>query len=290
MARSKTYLLAPNFTYKPSDPIQLGNIIANPLRPAKALSTLDLTSGTHATAVETVMEYDHELSQGQGRATRAGLWAHFLQSVGAGVDVNRSADTDVSYQIDRLETQYLRNNDPLESEKDLRARLDEPRVRAVINSRVLGRRMPVYIISGLKIARGLRVTNSKKRMVGGGISADVPVAPDAVLASVGGELGGERRDEQTRSFRSGEEDVIFAYELSIIRLRGRKDEERVEVDILEHAAAFLHEEDDTKGKEEETDIAVGIAGVADISESGVEVKAEEILDEKGDMMVCVTAS
>ncbi|KAK8037759.1 hypothetical protein PG991_001105 [Apiospora marii] len=265
---------------------------------AQIKTTLDLdlaaASDTEAAVVETVLEYDHELSQRQGQTARAGLWAHFLQNVvGGGMGVSRDTDITVECQIDRLETRHLRGYPPVAGtaeESLLRARLDEPRVRAVASSRVLGRRVPVYIISGLKIARGLRFRREKRHTVGGGVSADAPVGPDGVLASVGGGLGGERRDEQTSSFRSGEEDVIFAYELSIIRLRGRKDKERVEVDILEHAAAFLHEEEDVKGKEEEMDIAVGIAGVTDISESGVEVKVQDILDEKGDKVICVTAS
>ncbi|KAK7947104.1 uncharacterized protein PG986_011425 [Apiospora aurea] len=225
MAQIKTYLLAPNFTYKPSGPIQLGSIITNPLRPAKVLSTLDHASAEPA--AETVIEHDHELSQGRGRSVRAGLWAQFLQTVSA------------EYQIDRLGTRYL------------------------------------------------RVRREKRRAVGGGVSADVPVVPDGVLAGVGGEFGAERRDEQTSSFRGGGEDVIFVYELSVVQLRGRKDRETVEVDILEHAAAFLHEEDTPKGKEEDTEITVGEADVECIMESGVEVKATKVQDEKGDIVICV---
>ncbi|KAK8004774.1 hypothetical protein PG990_010811 [Apiospora arundinis] len=293
MAQIKTYLLAPSFTYKPSGPIQLGNIIANPLRPAKALSTLKFAGAAEFdpnAAIETVVEYDYELSQGKGRSVRAGLWAHFLQNVvGGGVNASRDADSSTTYHIDRLETQYLRE---LPSEEELRARLSEPRVRAVVTSSyVLGRRAPVYVISGLKIARGLRVTNMKSRTFGGGVSVDVPVLPDGVLASVGGELGAEQRDGETRSFRSGEEDIIFAYELSVIRLKGRKDRETIEVDILEHAAAFLHEEDESQCKRnEEIDVAVGVAGAEDIVESGLEVNIVKVQDENGDMVACVTAS
>lgn len=287
MAQIKTYLLAPNFTYKPSGPIQLGSIIADPLRPTKTLSS-KLADST-APAVETVIEYDHVLSQGRERSVRTGLWAHFLQSVvGGGVNASRDAEASTTYQIDRLETKYLRD---LPSETELRTRLDEPRVRAVISaSRVFGRHAPVYMVSGLKIARGLRVADVKKRTIGGGLSADVPVLPDGVLASVGGELGAERRDERTRSFRGGEEDVIFAYELNVIRLRGRKEKETVEVDTFRHAASFLSEEEEKEEEEEEMDVSVAKAEVADIVESGMEVNETNIQEQNGDIVVCVTAA
>ncbi|KAK8071439.1 subtilisin-like protein [Apiospora hydei] len=270
----------------------LSNVDGEVAKSGSSVATAVLSSLAHASAnpaVETVIEHDHELSQGRGRSVRAGLWAHFLQTVGVGADARRDADVSAEYQIDRLETRYLRDDDggdPLAAEKGLRARLDEPRVRAVMKARVLGRRVPVYMISGLKIARGLRVRRETRRTVGGGVSGDVPVAPDGVLAGVGGEFGAERRDEQTSSFRGGEEDVIFAYELSVIRLRGRKDRETVEVDILEHAAALLHEEDKPKENEENTEITVGAADVEGIMESGVEVKATKVQDKKGDVVVC----
>ena len=59
MARQPTYLLAPNFHFKPgTGPIVLGNIIADPLRPHRALTTVDaaIVKATYP-RIETITDY-----------------------------------------------------------------------------------------------------------------------------------------------------------------------------------------------------------------------------------------
>ncbi|KAK8067502.1 hypothetical protein PG996_006614 [Apiospora saccharicola] len=237
MAPVETWILAPDFTYVPNGPIKLGNIIPDPHRPLKALSTLDLDAPFH-----TSVQHDYIRSQDRGRTVHGGLWAHFLQSVvGIGAEANREMGVTDEYQVDQLETRYLIGHPPVpasEEEKRLRARLDEPQVRRIIEPRAFGRRRRrrrrrLYMICGLKIARGLHVRTSVKRAVGGALSADVPVAPDGVLASIGGELGASWRHELTQSYRGGEEEVVFAYQLMAIRVWGRHGQEELDVDVCD---------------------------------------------------------
>ncbi|KAK8102194.1 hypothetical protein PG984_015340 [Apiospora sp. TS-2023a] len=213
----ETWILAPDFTYVPNGPNKLGNIIPDPHRPLKALSTLDLAAPFH-----TSVQHDYIRSQDRGRAVHGGLWAHFLQSVvGISAEANREVGVTDEYQVDQLETRSLIGHPPVpasEEEKALRARLDEPQVRRMTEPRAFGRRRRrrLYMICGLQ------VRTSVKRAVGGALSADMPVAPDGVLASIGGELGASWRHELTQSYRGGEDEVIFAYQLMAIRPKSRQ--------------------------------------------------------------------
>ncbi|POR33999.1 Uncharacterized protein TPAR_05801 [Tolypocladium paradoxum] len=129
--RRREPILAPNFQYKPSDPIQTGNIIPDP------------------PAVESTAEHGHELSRQQKRAASAGTWVTFLQYVGASAKLEGGEDALRECAMDRLETRYLRD-EPLGDDAGL-----------------FGRR-PVYMVMGVKMARGLRVPMAVGRGRGDG--------------------------------------------------------------------------------------------------------------------------
>lgn len=233
MASVKTYILAPNLQYKPSGPIQICSIIADPLRPTKALSTLPREA---LPPIETVTEYNHELSGEKGHLMSMGFWAQFLSTVGSDARLERNVNHVQRYDIDELETRYLRD-ELSDDDADLARRLAEPKVQAAIKAGLFGNQ-PVYMITGVKIARGLTVRTEQFTQLGGGFGTTVPVTESM---SVGGQVKGERRDNEVSAFRAGKEDIVFAYQLHAIRKKGRKKE--IKVGVFESEAALLHGED-----------------------------------------------
>ncbi|GJC88680.1 hypothetical protein ColLi_11518 [Colletotrichum liriopes] len=285
---TKTYILAPNFTYKPNGPIQIGSIIADPFRPAKSLSQL-----TVPPVVETVVESNHEASRQTGRSLKLSLWAHVLNVAGAGIGASGTRDAADSISIERLETRYLAQ-DPADDDPELALRLREPRVQAAIMAGLYGR-APVYLVSGVKIARGLSVRSEMGRAAGGSLRATVPAA-QAVGFDIGAEVEGERRRIKTSSFTGGDEDVLFAYQVHVIKAKGRKTRERVVVDVFESDAAFLHDDDDdedARGSEDKESIQIEMGSVESLEKAARQmdmvIESEEVVRADGRGFVYVQA-
>ncbi|KAF7543165.1 hypothetical protein G7Z17_g10965 [Cylindrodendrum hubeiense] len=278
---SRTYILAPNFTYKPNGPIQIGSIIADPFHPTKSLST-----ATSPPPYETVLEHDHELSRETGLSLNLSLWANFLEAIGSSIGTSRSKDITKSFTIEQLETRYLAS-EPSDNDRELAQRLKEPRVKAALQAGLYGH-APVYLITGVKIARGLTVQTETSRSVGGSIGTSVPVA-GAMGVSVGVDIGGEKRRGLKSSFKAGDEDVVFAYQMHVVKLR-RRTKENMTVNVFESDAAFLHDEDE---EEEETEIEVRLGGVEELKEVAQEMEmnleSKEVVGASNEGVICLWA-
>jgi hypothetical protein len=81
MTQQWTYLLAPSFRFKPNGgPIGLGNLIADPLRPHRALTTVDEAKlkSTYP-RIETVTEQGRETSHSTGGEVSMAVWPNFCK-------------------------------------------------------------------------------------------------------------------------------------------------------------------------------------------------------------------
>nr|XP_036577664.1 uncharacterized protein CTRU02_12403 [Colletotrichum truncatum]KAF6784698.1 hypothetical protein CTRU02_12403 [Colletotrichum truncatum] len=262
---TRTYILAPNFTYKPAGAIQIGSIIADPFRPAKSLSQPAVLP-----AVETVVQYNHDASRQTSRSMRLSLWARALEAAGAEISASRGWDTTDSLSMERLETRYLAQ-EPGDNDPELLKRLKEPLVQAAIKAGIYGH-APVYLISGVKIARGLTVRSETSRVVGGGVGVTVPAA-QAVGIDIGGDVGGERGRGTATSFTSDGEDIVVAYQVHVIKAKGRKTKERLTADVFESDAAFLHDdEEDNEDDEEEHRVEAKVASVESLADVARQVE------------------
>ncbi|KAF5662960.1 hypothetical protein FHETE_7705 [Fusarium heterosporum] len=277
MSSVKTYILAPNFQYKLSGPIQIGNIIANPFQPARYLSSL---SEEKSPEVESITEYDHEIVREEGRSIGVGFWAQFLQSINANVDINRRKDLLREYNVAELETRYMRS-EPMDDDIELSQRLAEPRVQSAIHAGRFGRQ-PVYMITGLKIARGLSVRTASDKAIGGGVGATVPVTESI---SIGGAITNERRSGISDAFTGGEEAIIFAYQLHKITYRVRK--QNFSTGIFESEAAFLHDGDEPSDDSE--GFGVGMATTMGLETDGITLETHEMVDAERVRYECISA-
>ncbi|RFN45481.1 hypothetical protein FIE12Z_10243 [Fusarium flagelliforme] len=249
MAQQPTYLLAPNFTFKPrSGPIALGNIIADPFRPHRVLTAIDEAArAARYPRIETFAELDRTIARGSGHDVAVAVWAQFLQGVVASLSGDRAVQKSSEYTMDALETEYF-VGDPDQAE--IEARVKEPRVRAVMAGS-LGFRQPVYMITAVKIAKGFSASTTTGKRKGAGVEAGIPIPTPAGDVTAGANISGGVEASSSDSWKAGE-DIIFAYQLLKIELKGWRTK-RVEVDEFRSKEAFLGMDDESDEDEDEDD-------------------------------------
>ncbi len=168
------------------------------------------------------------------------MWAKFLQFASAELAGETSRDVKVKYSMRGMETRYF---EPTDEEVTVRVKSSD-KVRAAENAGLWGRK-PIYMITGLKVAKGFWLETSTKATVAGDLGASATVAPGGEVA-VGAQGGGERHDEESASFKAGKGvDVIFAYQVHVIAMKGwLKKSRRIETEVLRSKQAFLGEEEE----------------------------------------------
>lgn len=203
----KTYILPPNLTTQPGGAFTIGSIIADPLRPSKSIS-----KPAEPLKIVTHSELESGLSYSSGTALSGSVWGQFLQVASVKIGGRTASELRSSFTIDCLETISL-EEDP--SDDYAAQRASEPRVRAAMNAGMLGR-APVYMISGIKVARGLRWESEKSKGNGADVGASAPINEEV---SVGAEVSAEENSSYRFASRT-EQDVVFAYQLHVIFDKG----------------------------------------------------------------------
>ncbi|GJN66848.1 hypothetical protein PLIIFM63780_004318 [Purpureocillium lilacinum] len=140
-------------------------------------------------------------------SSQPGVFAKFLNLMGAEIDFTSERSEETAYKFDRLETvsftptaSYLEQTMALD---DVRAYMEHSRFKA-----------SCYLVTGLKIARGAAVIQKRRRVV---LSADMKTAL-GLPATVG--VGPTATQETTESTAfDGSNDFIFAIRVSKIRSR-----------------------------------------------------------------------
>ena len=167
MAILRTYLFAPNFTTHLGANIQLGTIIADPFRPSKWISQVqfDIETDTH-------IEHDRSVSPGVSASTHANMFAKFLET--ASVDVGMQRDKSIldHYTMDTLETiSYKRDITDDEAAEIVNS---NAKIQFAMRNSILGS-APVYIVTGLKIAKGFHLTSELTKSKGFNAGANIPI-------------------------------------------------------------------------------------------------------------------
>jgi hypothetical protein len=197
-----TYLLAPNWTFRPDGPIGLGNIIANPLKPHIVLTRPDPAAQQPETT--TVSESDWKLVDEGGRTLSLSLWATFLEGIQLKLGAEQSKSLRTEYSIETLETTYFR--DGVTSEL-IMERAKDPIIRALMKpDSILSK--PVFMITGVKIAKGFHLSSEGAAKFGGQLGA---TATTGGLPSAGGD--GKFGVDKAQTYAFSSNNVVFAYQL-----------------------------------------------------------------------------
>src|SRR4051794_30113361 len=194
MAGNLTYLLAPNFTFKPGGPIALGSIVANPFRPHRVLTAVDAAAlAKDYPRVERFVEHESKLSRDTSQEGSLAMWAQFLGTVGFSAAGERNSTVSSEHAMDTLETRYF-VEDP--GHDEIVGRITVPRVQAVMKAGGFGRSHPVYMVTGLKIATGFSTVREKSRHSAATAQASGAVPAPAGQASIGSSASKSREHKE----------------------------------------------------------------------------------------------
>jgi hypothetical protein len=231
---SRTWFLPPDFTFLPDGELSLGTIIPHPGRPTLALASLDPTTYPDIAlpSVATVVEPNHAHSRGSSRSFGFELFAKFLDLASASGTADISRDKYKSFDAVDHEVRSFRR---ALSEDALQGILALPKVKKYMNSGRFGKR-PVYIISGLRVARdSFSVTNAVGSAASVELAASGAIPAGPVPLEVGGAVSGSRGKEVTDGYQTAP-GVVFAYRLHAIR---EKRDGSVESELFSHRTAFF---------------------------------------------------
>ncbi|KAF2227151.1 hypothetical protein BDZ85DRAFT_257345 [Elsinoe ampelina] len=257
-----TYLLAPNFTLHPGGSLALGSIIEDPFRPTQVRSKL-----TSQPKIVTHTETETSSSRSGGKSFHSSIFAQFLATATANLSGDVSKTTSDKYEMESLETSYF---DPEITNEEATALVrDDAKVRASINGGRFGRR-PVYVVSGLKVAKAFRYNIEVSTSKGGAVGGSVPIVEGV---GMGAEVGGSRDKVSSRAGATAQ-DIIFAYQLHKIEEKGfRERGRRAESAVFVHKAAFLGKDDE----EQEDAFEASLPEVEEYREVADELDVEGVM-------------
>lgn len=276
----RTYLLSPNLTTHPDDFPAIGTIIADPFVPLKPLSVAPskAETSTHNTTLE--------LETSRDFAADVDIWAQALQTVNLnfGGGANNKAST--KYGVESLDTVSLKHH-PTDEEATQRAK--DPQVHATMRASIV-RRSPVYMITGLKIARGVSRTITVSKGQHGDAAVSVPVS-DQVSAGAKAHMAAETGYLQaTHASTDPENDIVFAYQLHVIVEKGRKNK-KISIDRYAPKAAMLHHDEKEEGVEERYEASPAtIQDLRAFAEESEDVLQESKATDGSDLVQCVPVS
>ena len=238
-----TYFLTPNCDFPANGLITLGSIIVHPKTPQKCLNHRE--NQRVEVPIEDVQESfkdNWEDTIKAARNNKATLWASFLQMIlgfGTDVSVGITRESEDVYKFRRLETKFF-EPDAAYIQKSMEAEGVTAYVTATRYKK------PVYMVTGVKIARGASVTGKTLRQyeaklnigLDGTILTGVPV-------SGGPSVETTKTNERGVGFENGS-DYVFAYR--VVRIQLGKDGNMKGYKEYAKGAFFGADEDsDSKG-------------------------------------------
>ncbi|KAH6716523.1 hypothetical protein DL95DRAFT_386890 [Leptodontidium sp. 2 PMI_412] len=242
-ATVKTYIPSPNWDIPAtSSLVKLGAIIKDPRNPESVLK-----SSSEVIIPDTAIQHGAKTlwstTSTEITSGKLGLWAQCLQIVGLGGDVSFNALKSVleEHKFETLDTTYFV---PESVEGFLEKRVRDEYTQAYFEATSF--RKPLFMISGIKIARGGVVESELKKEVGaeGKVGADLTAL--AVPITIGPELAWQK--ERSRSVKwAGSTDYVFAYRL--VRIKCKKHGE-FKVEGYNKGGVFGEDEDDEEEGEE----------------------------------------
>ncbi|KAI6089779.1 hypothetical protein F4821DRAFT_52744 [Hypoxylon rubiginosum] len=208
-SNSPTYIPSPNWDIPAdSDIVVLGRLIKDPKNPESKIP-YSSTDPVPPAKIYEGEKIDWQTTLDKLRSGNIGLWAKCLQAIGGQLSFNQLKSSMEDHKFANLETKYF-----LPEDEYLALAIKDTGVQAYLQ--VHNWRVPVYLITGIKIARGASVStesstdrSAKAEVKMDATSADVPV-------EVGPEASWESKKKSGTSY-GGSTDYIFAYQLMEMR-------------------------------------------------------------------------
>ncbi|KAL6813100.1 hypothetical protein GGI42DRAFT_364437 [Trichoderma sp. SZMC 28013] len=213
MRTIQTYHSAPNFSIPPPDangPLQLGSLLYELSDPAP-LNTKDRRPVPEGDIFRSQVD---QFGTAMSRQTSGelGIFAKLLglDGVGGKLKINGARSKNEMLLVDRLDTMYF---DP--STEYMKLAMQTPSVRAFRDA--TRDRKPLFMVTGIKTARGASVSAMGGRALGGSVEAGMPDLATG-LVQIGATAGGEMSRENRMGFQSSS-DFVLGYRVSLINMK-----------------------------------------------------------------------
>ncbi|CZR67543.1 uncharacterized protein PAC_17442 [Phialocephala subalpina] len=230
----KTWVPAPNWEIPATSPtVVLGSIIEDPKNPESRINKKGPVA-IPDTEIRHDKKIDWKTTANELRSGKIGFWAQCLQVVGLGGDLNLSTlkSSLENHNFDFLETKYF-----LPEEID--GYMDDSVFDDYVQAYFEVAKKAVYMITGLKIARGSVVEATKKKEHGGDGKLGIDLQSVAVPVTLGPKWEFKNQEERTVGW-GGSTDYIFAYRLK--RIKSKK-YGAYKVDNFNKGAVFGRDDD-----------------------------------------------
>lgn len=207
-----TYIPSPNWDIPVnSDMVVLGRLIKDPKNPQSKVPK------SSADPIPPPKIYEGEKTDWQTTLERVrsgsiGLWAKCLQFIGGQLSFSQLKSSMEDHKFTNLETKYFLPDDDY-----LAQALEDAGVQAYLQ--VHNWRKPVYLITGIKIARGASVSTESSTERSAQAEVKVDATSVGVPVEAGPEASWESKKKRGISY-GGSTDYIFAYQLT--RMKPKK--------------------------------------------------------------------
>jgi hypothetical protein len=278
MKKLKTYRLAPNTYYPPGGSLAIGRILSDPDDPSSCLNTSSPVAFADS-EIQKSWKTDWKSEKSRIHSGVISIWARFLQVIGldAEASVNWGTQKRDAYEFGRLDIEFV---DP-GREKIEEAMRAASQVDAYIKSSEFS--SPVYMITGVMIARGAAIAETRSNELGTHMRAGFDGTPAGAPAGGGPEVTLSSKSVDGVSY-GGSSDFVFAYRLrEIVYEKGF-----MQSKPYYEGGLYVDEEDgteaqNTKGSKQVESYTV-ILGLEehDYAGEGPGVKVYEISDEDSD--------
>lgn len=240
-ALQPSFMLLPDFTFRPDKDIRLGSILPmtrdtkrpNPRQPLSA--ALILMADDVSTQEFAPWQWDSETSRSVGGGVFADL--PIITGVGAGVENSRSHTSGLAVESDRVVQTSFRP-----SQTSIARAVSDETVAAILKKLT---RPSVFLVTGLMVAHGARIELKKghSRSSGAHVSADVTQMGVPVSAGVKGDVS---KGENSTLVQALKEDFVLAYQLLRLRRKLNRSLDAVE----ENRWALFNDDDGDDGGED----------------------------------------
>jgi len=229
--------------------VELGHLLLDPFEPHPALSTISGSSTKQSDYpdIVTITVNERERSQSSNTEVSLGAWAKLLDVASAKLAGKQKDHLSTTYDMTSTVTEYYQKPP---SQEVMRTRLQDPEVKEAIKARIwrLHRRPPIYMIVGIKIAKGLKYREHTSQEASIDIEAEGDVISPAGQVGLGASIANAKgRSEGDKWTAAG--DIVVAYCLVTVKIKGDGDDMRVTQQRFAPKAAFLSAEEDSDDDE-----------------------------------------
>lgn len=212
MKAKKSYFIVPPGTVPAIGSIVLGNVITDPTIPSDAVNPQPISFPKSIPISYSIPLKNWKWSKSPSVKASGGIFAQFVGVVDFEISAHKDKETKREYSCKELETQSFQISDEF---------ITVIKALPEVQAKIL-RRESLYIITGIKIAKGATVNEEAFQSLGFRLATTVDLtALGGVPVKVGPQVNVDKSDPERLEYNI-EEDFVFAYRLEELYYRWRE--------------------------------------------------------------------